>query len=446
MAAQSAAEWAPAAVSASIASYGAAAGFGVAAYLAALGLGTAAAAGVSGAGGAAGGGGGGYAKGGLTGTNEIARVGEQGPEFIFTAKATRNVGVDRLYAAMHAAERAPRFGAGGVALPTGPGEIDPPILFGADARNYGPRFTGDPSGSGLTSPHLFGGIAPGGPIVEIGRGGGPSGRDGLTIVPDPVTGAPILVRASPTSTGPGGGRAGGAGRSADYLGYGASAMSRADALIMASQAFGGVANLGQPDQIGYTGDDFGSYLSSPGALAANPFGASRFSNGQPQNQAALWALNRNGPSRIAENLAWQMAGRPYITSNSFKNAAPLGHHADGGRIPGPASRADNILALLSPGERIIPADREAILTEKFGFDWDKKFAIERPRFASGGTVARPSSSSSPGGSGSGRPTKFIIVGDMKAAARAAQEEPEYENRIIDMLNRNRHEIAIGPIQ
>jgi hypothetical protein len=91
---ESAAAWAPAAISASIASEGSAAGLGVAAYVAALAVGDAAAIGI--AAGGAGSGGGGYAKGGVTGSGpSLAMVGEEGPEFVFTHKATRNIGSRR---------------------------------------------------------------------------------------------------------------------------------------------------------------------------------------------------------------------------------------------------------------------------------------------------------------------------------------------------------------
>jgi hypothetical protein len=112
-AASSAAQWAPAAVSASIASYGAASGFGVAAYLAALALGEAAAAGLSGAGSAAGGGG--FKRGGFTGDGRDDEY--AGPvhrnEFVVNSRATRNIGAENLYALMHAAENAPNFATGG---------------------------------------------------------------------------------------------------------------------------------------------------------------------------------------------------------------------------------------------------------------------------------------------------------------------------------------------
>lgn len=76
-AASSAAAWAPAATAASIASYGAAAGFGLIAYLAAIGTGTAATVA------AASGGGGGFAAGGETpGRATLAYVGERGPEYV----------------------------------------------------------------------------------------------------------------------------------------------------------------------------------------------------------------------------------------------------------------------------------------------------------------------------------------------------------------------------
>jgi hypothetical protein len=135
-AAQSAAEWAPAAISASIASYGAASGFGVAAYIAALAVGEAAAVGVGALGGGVSGGGG-FRKGGYTGAgheDEYAGPAHRG-EFYFSKRETESIGLDRLYAMKQAA---PHFGAGGRALP--------PLIY--------PGWTFGPSGSrtGFTGP------------------------------------------------------------------------------------------------------------------------------------------------------------------------------------------------------------------------------------------------------------------------------------------------------
>lgn len=74
-AAQSAAAWAPAAIAASIASYGAAAAIGTSAYLISLGTGTAVTAGMS-----AGAGVSGYAEGGRPPVGRVSIVGERGPE------------------------------------------------------------------------------------------------------------------------------------------------------------------------------------------------------------------------------------------------------------------------------------------------------------------------------------------------------------------------------
>lgn len=79
---------------------------------------------------------GGFARGGRTGSGpKIAKVGEEGEEFVFTHRATKNIGVDNLYAMMHAAEHAPHFGTGGRANYPGlfPGnDIEPRWLPGAN--------------------------------------------------------------------------------------------------------------------------------------------------------------------------------------------------------------------------------------------------------------------------------------------------------------------------
>ena len=145
-AAQSAAAWAPAATSASIASYGAASGFGVAAYIAALGVGEAAA--------AAGSAVGGFKKGGYTGAgheDEIAGPAHKG-EFYFSKSETESIGLRNLYALRASA---PRFGEGGPVLPTDPGEIEPGILPGNLGDYSGPSYGGDPSGAGFVNSGLF---------------------------------------------------------------------------------------------------------------------------------------------------------------------------------------------------------------------------------------------------------------------------------------------------
>jgi hypothetical protein len=83
-------QWAPAAIAASIASYGTAALYGTVAYVAALGIGTAATAAISGIGGA-----GGYASGGIIpGGEQLIRVNEQGTEAVLNNRALQIFGPD----------------------------------------------------------------------------------------------------------------------------------------------------------------------------------------------------------------------------------------------------------------------------------------------------------------------------------------------------------------
>jgi hypothetical protein len=95
-----AAAWAPAATAASIASYGAASGVGLAAYLAAEAAGVAGTVALSAGGGAFGS----AAEGGFTGGTEGVIGGfYHGQEFVFSAPAVRNIGVENLEAAHNSA-------------------------------------------------------------------------------------------------------------------------------------------------------------------------------------------------------------------------------------------------------------------------------------------------------------------------------------------------------
>jgi hypothetical protein len=116
----------------------------------------------------------------------------------------------------------------------------------------------------------------------------------------------------------------------------------------------------------------------------------------------------NTPASIAAYNAWLMS---------------LGHHADGTRIPGPASRADNILAWLSTGERVVPAERNIALERAFGFDWDKRLEVAMPRFADGGVAG--GRRSEVGGQNSEQPIVVNVhyYNDERKAMRAFQDDP-----------------------
>jgi hypothetical protein len=588
MATSAAAKWAPAAISASIASYGAASGFGVAAYIAALAAGEAAAMGASAIGGA-GGGGGGFAKGGRTGRGpKFATVGEEGEEFVFTAKATRNIGIDRLYSAMHAAENAPHFGDGGrvdwggshygsnprtleppyghtpyvpggfrwtnnpneipTIIPalepqyTPLGDIDldiPPAnpadpystptpaptprptpsppprwtdntgLIGRDVA-YAPRptvvFPNLPVNFANVVPAWTGPVDPGNILVgppQVGTTNvntgigevvmwngtdwvnlGPVPTPGLVPDPsrtyggfiDPATGLHLTVTGYDPNTGttfyqddkgksyatgpssprenlPGGGSGTatpvgthwdftrGTYVSNNFAGGAQFSSQAANALQMWFQSMGGTPNTP-------TVSDAGRDIFRSGHGRLDPEGGgiipvaytNTFSRRDPrwvfpsQEESARLGLSFD----VNKRNAW------LIEHNQWFYGAEIPGGADGLRIPGPASRADNILAWLSTGERVINADLNLALEKRYGFDWDKHIPIETPRFAAGGRVS-PSVSSASSRAGV-RATKIIVVADARAAAREAQREPEYESHVVDILHRNRHELALPAAQ
>jgi hypothetical protein len=197
----------------------------------------------------------------------------------------------------------------------------------------------------------------------------------------------------------------------------------ANALMMWYQSMGG-----NPNSPGQGDEGLSRFLS--GVWQLDPEGG--FSQvGFSSNARRPTHTLINSPEGIAAYNAWAMS---------------LGRHADGTRIPGPASRADNILAWLSTGERVIPAERNIALERRFGFDWDRKLDVAMPRLASGGRIGSQSSDVGGQRGASGKPMKLIVVADAKAAAREAQSDPGYEVRVVDIINRNRHELALGAVE
>jgi hypothetical protein len=186
---------APLAAATSISSYGSAAVVGEIAAVAAI---IAIIAALSGA----------FKEGGLTGSGpSLAVVGEEGPEFVFTHKATKNIGAANLYAMMHAAENAPHFGTGGR-----PDDIEPGWLAGADLPN---DFFG--GGSNATGPMVdlgfgerpifrwpYGGPSQGGYMVESGINIYPGEDDAIPDAPPLTVGDAGLFGAGATlPVGPG---------------------------------------------------------------------------------------------------------------------------------------------------------------------------------------------------------------------------------------------------
>lgn len=156
-------------------------------------------------------------------------------------------------------------GAGTPLEPTASGSVEPGINYGINPSwdgmmawglHGGPR--GPVTGFGTTAPS--GTYGPGGGPTAVptywgpsdqGQYGGPGGSGGTN---QPIThsASGLPVGQSPGISG--GSHGGGAGMQPDHLGYGQSANSRANSMIMDSQAYGGAPNLSQPDQIGYMGE------------------------------------------------------------------------------------------------------------------------------------------------------------------------------------------------
>ena len=400
---ESAAAWAPAAISASIASEGSAAGLGVAAYIAALAVGDAAAIGIASAGAGAGGGGGGYKKGGYTGAgheDEIAGPAHKG-EFYFSKSETESIGLRNLYAMKHAA---PHFGDGGPVLPTDREWTEPGILPGNLGDYSGPSYGGDPSGAGMVSPYLFD-PATGEPIVQVnwrGQGSAPYWNQPAT---SPGAGSPF-----------GGGIAGGAGAGSPFGGAagGAGFGIGGQSLYTSSMDYATKAFL-----LG------GGYVGSPNRMPVSDSGRTHF-----DPRFSIGHIGEEG----------------FIVRTPTMHLKPFGHGADGLRIPGPASKADNILAWLSTGERVIPAERNILFEKKFGFDWDRKLAIERPHFAAGGVAGGSSSSRSSVSASSVRPVVNVALFDDPKKALKWLDSQEGEKIFMDMINRNRHDLALPATQ
>jgi hypothetical protein len=122
--------------------------------------------------------------------------------------------------------------------------------------------------------------------------------------------------------------------------------------------------------------------------------------------------------------------------------------AEGGRVPGPASKSDTVLAWLSTGERVIPADQNILLEKSLGANWpshfdNMSFPVQR-HFAGGGRVGASSSAGAGGGSIQ-VPIKIINVTDWKTALAEAQKDDSHRTFIVDTVRGAAHEIGIGAV-
>lgn len=510
--------WSAAAVSASIATEGVAAGTGTIAYIAGLASGVAAAGAVAGGGAALG-----LKKGGFTGSgsdDEPSGHFTHRNEYVHDAQTVRNHGIEALAAlARGQAHIVPKYASGGRVSDDGfQIEGEPRWLPGNTGRG-GSYVSGTPSVP--LPPDFFGpqvqighggGVQPGGPQVEIGRGGGtfawggPTveiGRGGAAVdsndfIPDndpnrvvvrgsatgynaslqtpfgfatpnnyaigetiPTNGQPWIYggRDAPIGSivgvdahgqtiiqGASGARFVGTPSANTRLsGAAYDAASRAqDLALMASQADGGAANF-----TGNTGDE-----------GHNIFGRGSRVHGfiEPGDDTITTLLGgietvfgnpyvHPGPSSTADVL--QGSGLSRGQFNALWLQANVGHHAEGGRMPGAPSRVDSILAMLANGEHVIKADDTAGIDQLLGRDFledpfrNLQLLINRPRFAEGGRAGGGGGASFADSAG-GRPViiNHAFFTDMREAMQWL-EDSEGEKWFVNMAQRTAHQTGLA---
>jgi hypothetical protein len=204
------------------------------------------------------------------------------------------------------------------------------------------------------------------------------------------------------------------------------------------QTFGGLRGVGyRPTTGSSTFDTHAQNLMLMNFVAAHDPTGPSFSGGRnpglagDAGQTIFYGRNRGVRDLYGENAAlWAM--RNAAEGEDAFIIDPLddiGHHADGARIPGGPSRADNVLAWLSPGEHVFDAFTTAKLDRSLGSDWPaqlKGLTIDVPRFAAGGRAGGETLRSSDGRQAS-EPAINVHVytfDDHRAAIRAYNESPE----------------------
>jgi hypothetical protein len=395
-----AAAWAPAAVAASIASYGAAAGVGLAAYVAAIVSGEATTIGLAAGGGAAG-----FKKGGFTGAggeDEIAGPAHKG-EFIFTHDQTRNVGIENLAAMARAAESGGlgHYAQGGrVATENGSpyapsGGLWPPESY----RGPVPQWVQDyfnsggveppPIGSGSYNPPSSGGPATGSNATPPSDYSPGMGGDAIPRDPNMVTVTDIAPGRG-HNAGVRGGLSGGFG---------------------AGGGGWGVAGGGA------TG-----FAPAPGSFSAGGIGGAWSSFGA----GVLGQLGLGGGGGIP---GWG----PRILS-------------EGGRIPGEPSSTDNMLNWNATGEYVISAPSTQWGDHTFGpkfFDDLNARRIPVPtHFDLGGRVSSsPTGSSAEGAASRGGDTHVFNFFDRDKLVKQMRESTAFRKIFIDVFNDTRIDLG-----
>jgi hypothetical protein len=225
-----------------------------------------------------------------------------------------------------------------------------------------------------------------------------------------------------SSTPSGGGTIGGPGRNwnPDYgRMYGATPGSIEDLALMASMS-------GMNDRAHTMG------VSDEGHTVFNPFGTNSYAQ-------SAWAR-----SQFAGQLA-----HPEISALRMPGAWPTIHGAGGGRIDGPPSTTDSLLAWLATGEYVIQSPAVERSKRVHGPNFlsslnDMRVPIAQPHFDVGGRVGGGSSSAPAGASSMGN-LKIVVIHDKKDLQAELMNDDAFRAIIIDTVKSARHEIGIGAV-
>nr|MDQ3314789.1 hypothetical protein [Verrucomicrobiota bacterium] len=124
-------------------------------------------------------------------------------------------------------------------------------------------------------------------------------------------------------------------------------------------------------------------------------------------------------------------------------------HADGGRIPGPASSTDNLLAMLATGEHVINADATAwadrVIGRNFLDDLNSRRIPVQMGYAEGGRVSGQPGGASVSSDARGRSPEVHIYNftDRDKLRKALLESPEGQKVIVDTIEGSRIDLGFG---
>ena len=424
-ASQAAAAWAPAAYSASVASYGAAAGWGLGAYLTGLGVAEGAAIGISAVGTGAGAGNAGFQRGGFTGHGAEGEY--AGPahrmEYIFGAEAVRTLGVPFLEKLHSAGRGGMRMHEGGMpddVTSTGGGWVTWQGAGGVQYyynQNSGESYTGAPPIGGIDIPPAD--MSPG----EFGtqppaRGSAEGGVriPGTDLIYDPGTG---LTYSSSDF--------GSRGSGLTYSSSGLTSSSTSTGSDIPTENYYASAppmpnvppddgsNTYYPQQLGFT--------ILPGGQIGGPEGRNTFGD---------YFYRRGGSGVGPHGSHWARTG----THGGDLKLAVHGMHTGG-------LAEDEFLAILQSGE--FTQQRSAV--SHYGVEAmralnDRRIPISNLRLHTGGPIMQ----SPPGAAGSqGSIVKLSVFAftDMKALQKAVVQSDANQNFIIDTVNGKAIQLGIA---